>query len=150
MKSPRCQHDNPPGGTSPVGRGALLATPCPACVACTPPARNACTRRRLLALSAALLAGLLAAAWPLAATAQRRVYRVGWLLQTGPEDPIIPRAAEAIRQGLREQGWVEASDVTLEQFHDLDIAPMRYQLRGFGVCRFRLGAGAEQYHSQHY
>ncbi len=114
MKTPRCQHDNAPGGTSPVGRGALLATPCPARIAPSPPAAAACTRRRLLALSAALLAAPLAAPGPLAATAQRRVYRVGWLLQTGPEDPIIPRAAEAIRQGLREQGGVEAQDVTLE------------------------------------
>jgi putative ABC transport system substrate-binding protein len=72
------------------------------------------TRRRLLALSTALLVPSLPAAWPLAATAQRRVYQVGWLLQTGPEDPIILRAAEAIRQGLRERGWIEASDVTLE------------------------------------
>jgi putative ABC transport system substrate-binding protein len=78
------------------------------------------TRRRLPALSAALLAA------PLAAGAQQRVYRIGQLWTTGPDDPLLPRVREAVRQGLREQGWVEGQNVTLEYRYArgrLDLLP---------------------------
>ena len=65
-------------------------------------------RRRLLALSAALLAA------PLAAAAQQRVRRIGVLWSSTPEDPLLPRALEALRQSLREHGWVEGQNVTFE------------------------------------
>ena len=66
------------------------------------------TRRRLLALPAALLAA------PLAAAAQQKVYRIGFLLTVAPEDPALPGVTEAFRQGLREHGWVEGQNVTVE------------------------------------
>ena len=113
MKYPRCQHHDAPGVKSCVEGGPRPGA-CPACVTSTPPARNACTRRRLLALSAALLAAPLGASGPLAAEAQQRVYRIGWLLNTAPEDAFVPRALEAFRQGLREHGWVEGENVALE------------------------------------
>jgi putative ABC transport system substrate-binding protein len=68
------------------------------------------TRRRLLALSAALVAA------PLAAAAQPagKVYRIGMLNITSPDDPAVPRGLEAVRQGLRERGWVEGQNVSFE------------------------------------
>ena len=68
------------------------------------------TRRRLLALSAALLAA------PLAAAAQPagKVYRIGVLATVAPEDPVSHRPFEGFRQVLREHGWVEGQNITFE------------------------------------
>jgi putative ABC transport system substrate-binding protein len=66
------------------------------------------TRQRLLALSAGLLATARASA------AQQKVSRVGVLSIAAPEDPASAKALEAFRQGLREQGWVEGENVTIE------------------------------------
>ena len=114
MKCPRCQHHDSPGVKSRADGGPRPAATCPACVVSNPPAREVYTRRRLLALSAAIVAAPLAASGPLAARAQQRVYRTGLLVTTGPADPILARAVEAIRQGLHEQGWVEGQNVTTE------------------------------------
>ncbi len=113
MNCPRCQHHDIPGVKPRAEGSARPALSGPASVAPTPLARKNCTRRWLLALSAALLAVPLAAAAPPAA-AQQKATRVGLLNITRPEDPAAPRALEAIRQGLREQGWVEGQNVTLE------------------------------------
>jgi putative tryptophan/tyrosine transport system substrate-binding protein len=59
-----------------------------------------------------MLLGGVAAAWPLAAYAQQAVklYRIGIL---SPELPP-PGFVDAFRQGLRELGYVEGQDITLE------------------------------------
>jgi putative tryptophan/tyrosine transport system substrate-binding protein len=51
--------------------------------------------------------------WPLSAKAQdaRRVYRVG-LLWDSPA--MFPKAIEALRQGLRDKGWVEGRNLSFE------------------------------------
>jgi putative ABC transport system substrate-binding protein len=63
-------------------------------------------RRRFLLTS---LAGVLAA--PIAAWAQQsgKVYRIGFL-----SGPAVPQLVEALRQGLRERGWVEGQHFVLE------------------------------------
>src|SRR5215207_2378376 len=54
-----------------------------------------------------------AALWPLTLRAQdaRKVYRVG-LLWDSPA--MFPKAIEALRQGLREKGWVEGQNLSFE------------------------------------
>jgi len=70
-------------------------------------------RRRFLLTS---LAGALAA--PLAAEAQqagKRLPRVGFLLSGDPSSPIVIRAVESFRQGLREHGeYVEGQNIAIE------------------------------------
>ena len=62
----------------------------------------------------ALAGGLLAA--PLAAQAQQsgKVYRVGYLNPGSSSDPVRQRRLEALRQGLRELGYVEGQNIALE------------------------------------
>src|SRR5215470_12208257 len=57
-----------------------------------------------------------AAAWPFTARAQQResVRRVGVLLATAEADPMVPVRNQAIRQGLRESGFVEGQNVAVE------------------------------------
>jgi putative ABC transport system substrate-binding protein len=66
------------------------------------------TRRRLLALSAALLAA------PLAAEAQqaRKVHRIGYI--AGTAAPAAAHLVEAFRQGLRDLGYVEGETIVIE------------------------------------
>jgi len=72
-------------------------------------------RRRFLLTA---LAGVLAA--PRAARAQAgKVYRVG-LLQPVPNTPVI-NYTEALRQGLRDHGYVEGQNIVIE--HRLSTAP---------------------------
>jgi hypothetical protein len=67
-------------------------------------------RRRFLAT---LLGGAVAA-WPLAARAQqaRKVPRVGLLSTFSPSDAMPWH--QAFRQGLRELGWVEGENISIE------------------------------------
>ncbi len=60
-----------------------------------------------------LTGGLLAA--PLAAEAQQaaKVHRVGWLGLASP-GPEVLRIVDGLRQGLREQGYVEGRDIAFE------------------------------------
>jgi ABC-type uncharacterized transport system substrate-binding protein len=53
-----------------------------------------------------------AAAWPLAARAQRAVPVVGYLNARAPGDD--PHLLAAVRQGLKEAGYVEGQNVTIE------------------------------------
>jgi putative tryptophan/tyrosine transport system substrate-binding protein len=57
--------------------------------------------------------GVSAVAWPLGVAAQQtgKVYRVG-LLWDSPA--MFPRAIEALRQGLREHGWIEGQNLSFE------------------------------------
>jgi putative tryptophan/tyrosine transport system substrate-binding protein len=73
-------------------------------------------RRRFLVTS---LAGALAA--PLAAEAQQagRVWRIG-VLQGGPNTPAV-NYTEAVRQGLRDHGYVEGQNIVIE--HRISNAP---------------------------
>jgi putative ABC transport system substrate-binding protein len=65
-------------------------------------------RRAFIATAAALLAS------PLAIEAQQagRVYRIGYLSYSSPASN--PHLIEAFRQGLRELGWVEGQNITIE------------------------------------
>jgi len=67
---------------------------------------------RLIGLAVAVVLSLLAA--PLAAEAQQagKVYRIGYLAIGKPDDerPLV----DAFRQGLREFGWVEGQNVSIE------------------------------------
>jgi putative ABC transport system substrate-binding protein len=62
------------------------------------------------------LAGSAAAAWPLAARAQRgeRVRRIAWL-GAGRADEPSPYL-DSLRAGLRELGWIEGRNLTIERF----------------------------------
>jgi putative tryptophan/tyrosine transport system substrate-binding protein len=62
----------------------------------------------------ALLGG--AAAWPLAARAQRgdRVRRIAVLMTTAEDDPEGWTRAAAFRQGLRELGWTEGQNLRID------------------------------------
>jgi tetratricopeptide (TPR) repeat protein len=66
------------------------------------------TRRRLLALSAELLAA------PLAVEAQqaRKVHRIGYI--AGTAAPAAAHLVEAFRQGLRELGYVDGETIVIE------------------------------------
>src|SRR5215831_4002249 len=57
-----------------------------------------------------------AAGWPPAARAQQResVLRVGLLLAGAEADPAVPVRIQAIRQGLRESGFVVGQNVAIE------------------------------------
>src|SRR5262245_23171370 len=63
-----------------------------------------------------LLGGASAAAWPLAPRAQQdgRVRRSGVLMANAEADPMVPVRIQAFRQGLRESGFVEGQNVTIE------------------------------------
>jgi putative ABC transport system substrate-binding protein len=59
------------------------------------------------------LVGCAAAAWPLAARAQQptgKIWRLGILQPGAPPDPLV----EAIRQRLRELGYIEGRNIVFE------------------------------------
>ncbi len=65
---------------------------------------------------ARLLSGA-AAAWPLAARAQQpasTVRRIGFLLPGGPRTTVVRGQLEAFRQGLKEYGWIEGQNISVE------------------------------------
>ena len=68
-------------------------------------------RRRVLLIS---LAGVIAA--PIAAAAQpaKKIARIGFLSPSSLSDPRTRSFVEAFRQGLRDLGWVEGQNVTIE------------------------------------
>ena len=62
----------------------------------------------------ALIGG--AAAWPLAARAQQpaRVRTIGFLLPGGSRTTVVRPQLEAFRQGLKEYGWIEGQNISVE------------------------------------
>src|SRR5215510_3960529 len=60
--------------------------------------------------------GSAAVAWPLATRAQQgeRVRKIGVLQGLAPNDPEYKRRLAGFTQGLRELGWVEGTNITLE------------------------------------
>ena len=68
-------------------------------------------RRQLITL----LGG--AAAWPLAVRAQQAastVRRIGFLLPGGPRTTVVRGQLEAFHQGLKEYGWIEGQNISVE------------------------------------
>jgi hypothetical protein len=65
------------------------------------------------------LVGGAAAAWPRAARAQQpeRVRRIGVLMVDAESDPEGQSCAKAIRDGLKQLGWAEGSNVCVEMRH---------------------------------
>jgi putative ABC transport system substrate-binding protein len=63
-----------------------------------------------------LLGGAAAGAWPLVARAQQpeRVRRIGVLMVDAESDPEGQSYAKAIREGLKQLGWIEGSNVKLD------------------------------------
>ena len=64
----------------------------------------------------ALLGGA-AATWPLAARAQQpasTVRRIGFLLPGGPRTTVVRGQLEAFHQGLKEYGWIEGQNISVE------------------------------------
>ena len=57
------------------------------------------------------IVGGAAAAWPLAARAQQKLARIGFLRQAGPH----AKQFEAFRDGLRAAGYVEGQNIVIEQ-----------------------------------
>jgi putative ABC transport system substrate-binding protein len=57
-----------------------------------------------------------AAAWPLAARAQQpaRMRRIGVLMNVAVHDPEAQATIAQLRQGLRELGWIEGRNVTID------------------------------------
>jgi len=60
------------------------------------------------------LLGGAAAAWPLAARAQRREKRVGVLMGLPESDRVGQAEVAALRQGLRDLGWREGDDLRID------------------------------------
>ena len=62
------------------------------------------------------LLGGAAAAWPLAARAQKpeRVRRIGVLMSTAADDPVAPPLVSAFAQGLQERGWTVGGNARIE------------------------------------
>ena len=76
-----------------------------------------CRRRQLLQGGLAVAGlGLLPGCGLLPPRAQppARDARIGWLALGLTDDPALVRLREAFRQGLREHGWVEGRNITLE------------------------------------
>ena len=64
----------------------------------------------------ALLGGA-AATWPLVARAQQpasTVRRIGFLLPGGPRTTMVRGQLEAFHQGLKEYGWIEGQNISVE------------------------------------
>jgi putative ABC transport system substrate-binding protein len=57
------------------------------------------------------LLGGAAATWPLAARAQQKLARIGFLRQAGPDE----KQFEAFREGLRAAGYIEGQNIVIEQ-----------------------------------
>jgi putative tryptophan/tyrosine transport system substrate-binding protein len=55
-----------------------------------------------------------AAAWPLAASAQHEVKRIGVLMPTVPTDAEVQERISALRTGLQELGWIEGHNYRFE------------------------------------
>jgi putative ABC transport system substrate-binding protein len=55
-----------------------------------------------------------AAVWPLVARAQQRLPVIGYLNGVSFDGPFAAQQASGIRQGLRQQGYVEGQNVTIE------------------------------------
>jgi ABC-type uncharacterized transport system substrate-binding protein len=63
------------------------------------------------------LLGGAAVAWPIAARAQQpasTVRRIGFLLPGGPRTTVVRGQLEAFRQGLKEYGWIEGQNISVE------------------------------------
>jgi putative tryptophan/tyrosine transport system substrate-binding protein len=58
--------------------------------------------------------GLLAAPLDAAAQPAGKVYRIAYLGNSPPNTPEVSRLREALRQGLRERGWVEGRNAVIE------------------------------------
>jgi putative ABC transport system substrate-binding protein len=75
----------------------------------------------------AVLGGAVAV-WPLAGYAQqpqRRLPLVGGLWQGSPSAPIISAAREAFQLGLREEGYLEGQNITLDYRYGEDLNELR-------------------------
>jgi putative ABC transport system substrate-binding protein len=64
-----------------------------------------------------------AAGWPLAARAQQKVWRIGMLETTG--ESVKPADIDAFRKGLRELGYVEGKNLTID-YRSVDGRPERF------------------------
>ena len=62
-----------------------------------------------------LLSGA-AAAWPIAGRAQQgsTLRRIGFLLPGGARTTVVRAQLEAFRQGLKEYGWIEGQNISIE------------------------------------
>ena len=62
------------------------------------------------------IAGLGAAAWPLAARAQQgdRVRRIGVLMGPDENDPLAKSQVSALTQALADSGWTEGRNVRMD------------------------------------
>ena len=61
-------------------------------------------------------------AWPLAASAQLKLWRIGWLTPSSPPEPGRPyEGLEVFRKALSELGYIEHRDYVIEsRFADTD------------------------------
>jgi putative ABC transport system substrate-binding protein len=55
-----------------------------------------------------------AVTWSLAARAQERVRRIGWISAIDSEDPQTQRRLAALHRGLQQLGWVDGRNVRIE------------------------------------
>ena len=94
----------------------------------------------------ALLGGA-AATWPLAARAQQpasTVRRIGFLLPGGPRTTVVRGQLEAFHQGLKECGWIEGQNISVE-YRFAEGKKEDARLRGIAAELIRLrGSGRRQ------
>src|SRR5262245_2611996 len=74
------------------------------------------TQRGLMSRRMFLTGSLLALAMPATAKAQPagKVPKVGWLSMGTPTSPMAVTSSEAFRQGLRDNGYLEGQNITVE------------------------------------
>ena len=93
-----------------------------------------CLRRR------EFVAGLGGAAvWPLAASAQQgdRVRRIGVLMRSDENDPVLKTQLSAFIQALAGLGWTDGRNVRMElRWAGADINRMLAQVRASGIHIF--------------
>jgi putative ABC transport system substrate-binding protein len=108
---------------SAVRGGAVLAQGRRAWWVCAEPFHAPRSRIPAVTLIISLLLGLLAPPLAVAAQQARKVYRIGWLTPapSAQRDPFV----EPFIEGLRERGWVEGQDFTIES-RGADRKPERF------------------------
>jgi hypothetical protein len=87
-----------------------------------------------------------AAAWPVAARAQQRLARIGFLRQAGPHE----KQFEAFREGLRAAGYVEGQNIEKRMIATFSPALLNTAATGIAGCCAPTASGPAVVPPPHY